>query len=408
MVPEFFTGYLSDLFDDAPQLEDEGNINEDEPEDFGGLQVGGTDSEPSYFRVCQPPPQKRRRLDVPYRVARKKKREERRAVLQAGLVDIEKLIASKKTRFDAGGTGLQARRARAVQSHLHMVVKNGRGGIDASERAAEAQGFSSKWGARRVRSWVHEWLTSRALPGSERGSHTKSFSLLEDPAIHAELCSYLRSNKWSMNPAKLMEFSQKKMVPAAAEKYLHHLVDDEMPRALQRYVEAELFPCIQQKVSKGVTIETARQFLHKEGFRFVEHKKGLYYDGHERPDVVDYRQNEFIPQLLAYRNRLVEYRPDNLDKEVIKTPPNYVEPCLVLVPQDEMTAQANDGLKKSWVLEGEQPLKKKGVGRGIHQSDVICVTHGWMEDASETLEYGKNHDGYWNGEMFVKQVRNFP
>lgn len=201
--------------------------------------------------------------------------------MQAGLVDIKKLIASKKTRFDAGGTGLQAHQARAVQSHLHMVVKNGRGGIDASEHAAEAQGFSSKWGARHVRSWVLEWLTSCTLPGSERGSHTKSFSLLEDSAIRAELRSYLCSNKWLMNPAKLMEFSQKKMVPAAAEKYLHHLVNDEMPRALQRYMEAELFPCIQQKVSKGITIETARQFLHKEGFHFVEHKKGLYYDGHE-------------------------------------------------------------------------------------------------------------------------------
>jgi len=247
---------------------------------------------------------------------------------------------------------------------------------------------------------------SRTLPGSERGSHIKSFSLLEDPAIRAELCSYLRSNKWSMNPAKLVEFSEKKMVPAAAEKYLHHLVDEEMPRALQRYMEVELFPRVQQKVVKGITLKTARQFLHKEGFRYVEHKKGLYYDGHERPDVVDYRQNEFIPRLLAYRDRLVEYQPENLE-EVIKTPPNYVEPRLVLVPQDEMTAQANDGLKKSWVPEGEQPLKKKGVGRGIHQSDVICATHGWLENASETLEYGKNHEGYWNGEMFVTQVREY-
>ena len=69
-----------------------------------------------------------------------------------------------------------------------------------------------------------------------------------------------------------------------------------------------------------------------------------------------------------------------------------------------MTAQANDGKRKSWVLNNEQPLRKKGQGQGIHQSDVICSTVGWLSDASQSLEYGKNYDGYWTGEMFVKQV----
>jgi hypothetical protein len=27
---------------------------------------------------------------------------------------------------------------------------------------------------------------------------------------------------------------------------------------------------------------------------------------------------------------------------------------------------------------------------------------GWLE---EELEYGKKYDGYWTGELFVKQVR---
>ena len=55
----------------------------------------------------------------------------------------------------------------------------------------------------------------------------------------------------------------------------------------------------------------------------------------------------------------------------------------------------------------EQPLKKKGPGQGLHQSDAICSTVGWLCEASQTLEYGKNYDGYWNGELFVKQVSYF-
>jgi hypothetical protein len=109
----------------------------------------------------------------------------------------------------------------------------------------------------------------------------------------------------------------------------------------------------------------------------------------------------------AYRKWLVEYSLDDLEEEVVKPPGNYIEPRLVLVPQDKMTAQANDSLKKSWVPEGEQPLKKKGVGRGIHQSDVICATVGWVKEASQSMEYGKNYDGYWDGAMLVNQVTNY-
>jgi hypothetical protein len=93
-----------------------------------------------------------------------------------------------------------------------------------------------------------------------------------------------------------------------------------------------------------------------------------------------------------------------MNKQVEKTPLSNSEPWLVLLAQDESMAQQNDGKKASWVYEGEHALKKKGVVRGIHQSDVICSTFGWLKDASQSLEYGKNYEGYWTGEMFVKQV----
>ena len=91
-------------------------------------------------------------------------------------------------------------------------------------------------------------------------------------------------------------------------------------------------------------------------------------------------------------------------KEKEKLIENYIERRLVLVSHDESTVQANDGKKMSWVHEKEHALKKKGAGRGIHQSDVICSTVGWLKLASQSLEYGKNYEGYWNGELFVKQV----
>ena len=93
-------------------------------------------------------------------------------------------------------------------------------------------------------------------------------------------------------------------------------------------------------------------------------------------------------------------------KEMKKPVENYIEWRLVLMLHDEPITQANDGKKMSWVHKKEHMLKKKGAGRGIHQSDVICSTVGWLKAASQSLEYGKNYDGYWNGELFVKQVRH--
>ena len=234
----------------------------------------------------------------------------------------------------------------------------------------------------------------------------KVFTLLSDPEVCAELRAYVRSNKWSMNPQKLAAFMKNEMIPAEAEKYAHHIVDKEMPEGLKKYLELELFPQVHLKVSKGISISTARRWLHREGFRYMEHKKGLYYDGHDRPDVLDYHQNEFLPLMEKYCERLVEYMVGDVDTEVYK-PRNCVERLLVLLAQDESTMQAHDGEMFSWVLEGEQLLKHKGPGRGLHESAVICSTFGWLKEASVTVEYGKNYEGYWTGELFVKQVKIF-
>ena len=92
-----------------------------------------------------------------------------------------------------------------------------------------------------------------------------------------------------------------------------------------------------------------------------------------------------------------------LTEEVMKSIPIGVW-RLVLVAHNESTLTANDGPKASWVQDGEQPILKKGAGWGCHRSDVICSTFGWLEHAGVQIEYGKNYDGFWTREMFIKQV----
>ena len=186
-------------------------------------------------------------------------------------------------------------------------------GILASEIAAEGLGFVKGWGSRQVRRWVRVWLNDRDLPESNRGCHVKVKSLFEDPAIRAELRTYVRSNKWSMNPQKLQDFTNHKLLPDEAKKYCTHIVDKEMPLGLKKYMELELFPRIHMKVGKGISISTARRWLRREGFKYMQHKKAIYYDGHDRPDVVKYRQEVFLPAMANYRERLVEYKMGDLE-----------------------------------------------------------------------------------------------
>ncbi|KAJ7708564.1 hypothetical protein B0H14DRAFT_2646573 [Mycena olivaceomarginata] len=211
-----FTGYLSDL----PSDETSSSSSEDEADEESD----------------KPPPKKRvrRKLDVPARTARLLGREKQAKDLQTGLTDIEKLISS-------GVSGAHD------PSHLQMVVRNKRKVIKASEIAAESQGFAAKWGGRLVRTWVRYWIKHRQLPVSARGKHGKVFSLLDDPNICAELRSFVRSNKWAMDPTKLAEFSKANLVSAAADKYLRHIIDTEMPVGLKKYMDVELFPRLHLK-----------------------------------------------------------------------------------------------------------------------------------------------------------------
>ncbi|KAG1868722.1 hypothetical protein C8R48DRAFT_747104 [Suillus tomentosus] len=258
-----------------------------------------------------------RKLEIPFRMERKNAKERRVDERRIALEAIEKLLKSKKTNFVSGPDALQAKRTRTIQSHLALIVKRGHSSIEASEHAAESHRFAAVWGGRRLRSWTHNWVTKWELPHSLTGRHAKVYSLLDDPAVAAELRTYVCSNKWAINPEKLAEFSKSKLIPSEAEKYLHTIVNDGMPHGLKHYMELELFPRIHLKIGRGISL---------------------------------------------------------------------------------MMAQLNDATDKYW----------KGVGRGLHCSDVICSTVGHLVDAGESMEYSKNHEGYWNGEMFVKQPEMNP
>jgi hypothetical protein len=369
------------------------------------------------YPVIVPPPRKRKKLDIPYRAARVLRKKQREEEAQKSLKDITRLLNSKKTEWDGSkvvsGRSLQAQRAQAIEAVLKMVVNDKERLMMAAQIAARYHSWSVAWSCRLVCRWTREWMKTRELPTSSCGFHGKTWSFLSDPTVRASIRAYLRSNKWAMNPGKLHEFLNNKMLPEEARRYGRDVVQHEMPTGLQKYIELEIFPHIHFKVKKKISLSTARSIMQEEGFAFTETKKGMYYDGHERPDIKEDCQRRFLPAMAAVRAQSIHYEPGAVDVEsnegAIENWQDYpmgtfIRPRYVVCAHDECTTQANDAHKKMWVLDGEQPIRKKGVGRGIHLSEVICSTVGHLVEAGQTLEYGKNHGGFWTGEKLVKQV----
>jgi hypothetical protein len=48
-----------------------------------------------------------------------------------------------------------------------------------------------------------------------------------------------------------------------------------------------------------ISERTARNWLHKLGYSCMEVRKGLYHDGHERPDVIKARK-KFLDEMAKY------------------------------------------------------------------------------------------------------------
>jgi len=92
----------------------------------------------------------------------------------------------------------------------------------------------------------------------------------------------------------------------------------------------------------------------------------LYFDGHDRPDVLKYHNEKFLPTMVALQHSLIHYVVGNIDTVLVDSQWNFVERILVLVAHNEMASQLNDTHDKSWVLGDEHQLQKKGPGQIHH------------------------------------------
>src|SRR6266496_4282567 len=234
--------------------------------------------------------------------------------------------------------------------------------------------------ARLIRSWTQNFIVYCQIPVSMHGKHQKIKSLLGDEDIHQMITEYL----WSVGCNVTVS-------------------------GFKTYIEQEVFPSMGIERKKTISENTARAWLKHFGWEFRVGKKDVYYDGHERPDVIEYRKH-FLNEIFELEKWMLKPLDDNI--MVLEEPIlNENEKRHILITHDESTFYANDGKKTFWGPAGHQPLRKKGAGLSLHVSDFLTEVDGRLkfeeEEACVMMKLGINRDGWWKTDDLIKQVVYF-
>jgi hypothetical protein len=174
----------------------------------------------------------------------------------------------------------------------------------------------------------------------------------------------------------------------------------------KEFIEQEVFPSVGIENKKSISNTTVRTWLKHFGWTFRTGAKDIYYDGHERPDVLEYRQ-KFLVEMAQLEQWMPKPSDDNI-MILIKPNLNEGDKRYILVTHDESVFYANDGKKTFWGPMGHQPLRKKGAGLSLHVSDLLTEVDGRLkfeqDEACVTMKPGVNRDGWWKTEDLITQV----
>lgn len=230
---------------------------------------------------------------------------------------------------------------------------------EASALVAKAAGRHISY-ARQIRLWIYHYLHFNELPIPSY--NTSGSSILDDDAFSAELQLYL--------------ISQSKDGYIRAHDIIDYVTS---PPVKERYGA---------KV-KDITLRTAQRWLHWLSWRYTWKKNGMYVDGHEREDVVEYRK-QFVQRWKEnYEKWFILY--DDSNGSVLSHPTGFPVPegerfRLVLVTHDESMFYGNDRRKLKWINPTEgMTTERKGEGQSIMVSDFLTPDCGRLTHAGEYI-----------------------
>ena len=248
----------------------------------------------------------------------------------------------------------------------------------ATESVALSEGRSKRYG-RELRRWCQDFISDNQVLPHGMNSVWRTSALHADEDLKLSIITHLQSLGKYFSANDLLE-------------YLN------TPDVLDRLGRA-----------KKLSLRTAQRWLKILGFRWKKEEKGMYSDGHERKDVVDFRQNVFLPKYAEFHRRAATY--DDEGKEVEGSSVTNNERCVMLHHHDETVFYGNDRRGVRWIHNSETSKPyAKGEGQSLMVADFVSPNIGWLRSsdgsahARKTIRPGKERDGYFSNEEVLAQL----
>ncbi|KAJ7197754.1 hypothetical protein GGX14DRAFT_402382 [Mycena pura] len=261
----------------------------------------------------------------------------------------------------------------------------------AADTIAKSAGHGS-WTSRKIREWTRDFLGDDThLPVSQYGKFNES--VLDDEDLSQEIHLHLQS---------LGQY-------ISAQDVVNFMSSPEMKKRLN--------------LKKSISVRTAQRWMKRNEYRWQSEPRGMYKDGHEREDVVDYRQSVFLPRWAEFSQRTRRWKraepaaegneagaepkkkktkrqleeekweewEAECQREFIGTPDGKVA---VIWRHDESIFYAHDRRKIRWVHSSESAKPHaKGEGKSLMVIAFVSPDYGWA--ARLLFRPGKNRDGYY-------------
>lgn len=178
---------------------------------------------------------------------------------------------------------------------------------------------------------------------------------------------------------------------------------------------------------QAISERTAHRWLGELGWKYGKQKNGMYIDGHEREDVVEYR-SAFVERFQQNERRFHIW--DDNGNELPRPSGFPVLGAvgrfrLILITHDESTFFQNDQRKTLWEHTSKNGVPRpKGEGQSLMISDFLtadwgrlrdndrCVftfflllnSHIYFSEARIVFKPGKNRDGWFSANDLLNQV----
>ena len=226
----------------------------------------------------------------------------------------------------------------------------------ASMIVAKAQGAGSNR-ARNVRRWIIEFINEGELP----------------------LHSYCYNRPTVLEHEDVAQEIQERLTERAKSGFIKadDVCDIIASNAIQR-----IFARLGVKKA-NISLSTAKRWLAKLNWKYGKKVNGMYIDGHERDNVVAYR-DAFVNRWAEYDRRFHIWNNRDVDAMLTHPPCNPLP--LILVTHDESTFYQNDERKTCWGHQDSRPAPQpKGEGQSLMVSDFLTVKWGRLRTSDQCV-----------------------